>query len=94
MDRPGWNGHGDDVTSNANGDQGELGTYYVNINSTQSFNKVVATSSSYAFEFDNVAYNATAVPEPSTLVLSIIGGMGAFTYRQIRRKGLSVGNES
>jgi hypothetical protein len=84
---------GTDVTSNANGDQGEFGTFYVNINSSESFNKVVATSSAYAFEFDNVAYNPTAVPEPSTFILAIIGGLGAFTYRQMRRKGLSVGNE-
>ena len=85
---------GTDVTSNANGDQGELGTFYVNINSSESFNKVVATSSAYAFEFDNVAYNPTAVPEPSTFMLAIIGGLGALTYRQMRRKGLKVGNES
>jgi hypothetical protein len=84
---------GTDVTANANGDQGVNGTYYVNITSTESFNTVVATSSQYAFEFDNVAYNPTAVPEPSTFFLAIIGGLGAFTYRQMRRKGLSVGNE-
>ena len=61
---------GTDVTASANGDQGEFGTFYVNINSTQSFDTVVATSSSYAFEFDNVAFNPTAVPEPSTFILS------------------------
>ena len=65
---------GTDVTSNANGDQGQLGTFYVNINSTESFNTVVATSSSYAFEFDNVAYNPTAVPEPSTFILALSEG--------------------
>jgi hypothetical protein len=86
---------GTDVTSNANGDQGVNGTFYVNINSTESFNKVVATSTSYAFEFDNVAYNPTptAVPEPSSFILALIGVMGAFTYKQIRRKGLVVRNE-
>ena len=47
---------GTDVTTNANGDQGVLGTYYVNINSTESFNTLVASSTQYAFEFDNVAY--------------------------------------
>ena len=81
---------GTDVTSNANGNQGELGTFYVNINSTESFDRVVATSSSYAFEFDNVAYNATAVPEPSSFVLAIFGGMGMFTYARMRWKGLSL----
>ena len=60
---------GTDVTASANGDQGELGTFYVNINSTDSFDRLVATSSSYAFEFDNVAYNTSAVPEPSSFVL-------------------------
>jgi hypothetical protein len=86
---------GTDVTSNANGDQGVNGTFYVNINSTESFNKVVATSTSYAFEFDNVAYNPnpTAVPEPSSSILALIGAMGAFIYTQMRRKGLAVRNE-
>ncbi len=77
---------GSDVAASAGGNQGISGTYYVNITSTQSFNTVVATSSSYAFEFDNVAYNATAVPEPSSLVLSLIGGMGAFTWNLMRKK--------
>jgi hypothetical protein len=77
---------GTDVTSNANGDQGEFGTYYVNITSTQSFNSVVATSTSYAFEFDNVAFGTSAVPEPSSLILSLIGGMGALTFKLMRRK--------
>ncbi len=81
---------GTDVTSNANGNQGELGTFYVNVNSTESFDRVVATSSSYAFEFDNVAYNATAVPEPSSFVLAIFGGMGMLTYARMRWKGLSL----
>jgi hypothetical protein len=86
---------GTNVTSNPSGDQGVLGTFYVNINSTESFNKVVATSTSYAFEFDNVAYNPnpTAVPEPSSFILALIGVMGAFTYKQIRRQALAVGNE-
>ncbi|MGO9464374.1 MAG: hypothetical protein ACLQIB_25310 [Isosphaeraceae bacterium] len=82
---------GTDVTSNANGDQGQFGTYYVNITSTESFDRVVATSSSYAFEFDNVAYNPTAVPEPSSFILALAGGIGMLTYHQMRRKRLSVG---
>ncbi len=84
---------GTDVTSNASGDQGEQGTYYVNINSTQSFNTVVATSSQYAFELDNLAFNPTSVPEPSSLLLSLVGGMGAFTYYQMRKKRLAVANQ-
>lgn len=66
---------GADVTASANGDQGKNGTFYVNINSSKPFNSVVATSSSYAFEFDNVAWNAhqIGVPEPGILGLF---GMG------------------
>ena len=76
---------GTNVTASANGDQGELGTYYVNITSTDSFDRVVATSSSYAFEFDNVAYNTSAVPEPSSLVLAslaALGGLGMWARRR------------
>ena len=85
---------GTDVTASADGNQGALGTFYVNITSTDSFDKVVATSSSYAFEFDNVSYNPTAVPEPSSFALALIGGLGVITYKLRRRKGLSVKNES
>lgn len=61
---------GTDVWAGANGDQGANGTFYVNINSTLAFDRVVAKSSQYAFEFDNVAYNPTStVPEPGTLAL-------------------------
>jgi hypothetical protein len=81
---------GTDVTSNANGDQGVSGTYYVNINSTESFNTVVASSTQYAFEFDNVAFNSQAVPEPSSFALALIGMTGAFTCKKFLRKGWSV----
>jgi PEP-CTERM motif len=64
------------VTAGANGDQGMNGTYYVNINSTEPFNTVVASSSQYAFEFDNVAYNRMAVPEPTTITLLGAGLIG------------------
>lgn len=58
-----------DVDAFADGDQGALGTFYVNINSTIPFRSVVATSSAYAFEFDNVAYSANPVPEPTSVVV-------------------------
>jgi hypothetical protein len=78
---------GTQVTSNADGDQGVNGTYYVNITSTESFNTVVATSTQYAFEFDNVAFNPQAVPEPSSFALALIGVTSAFTFKRMRRKG-------
>jgi PEP-CTERM motif len=84
---------GTDVTASANGNQGVLGTFYVNITSTDSFDKVVATSTSYAFEFDNVSFNPTAVPEPSSFALALIGGIGVVTYKVTRRKRSPVGSE-
>ena len=53
---------GSDVTATANGNQGANGTYYVNITSSTAFDTVVATSSQYAFEFDNVSYSPTIPP--------------------------------
>jgi hypothetical protein len=76
---------GADVMSNPNGDQGQFGTFYVNINSMESFDKVVATSSSYAFEFDNVAYNVSSVPEPSSFVLALVAALGMLPYYKRRR---------
>jgi hypothetical protein len=66
---------GKDVTAAANGDQGEKGTYYVNINLSDSFTSVVATSTEYAFEFDNVAFSANPlkVPEPGTVGVFLLG---------------------
>ena len=81
------------LTSSANGNQGEFGTFYVNITSSESFDKVVATSSQIAFELDNVAYNVSAVPEPSSFILAFIGGVGAVTYKLRRRKAKATGNE-
>ena len=83
---------GGDVTANANGDQGVNGTYYVNISSDIAFDSVVALSSQYAFEFDNVAYNPISVenhspvPEPATLALfaSALAAFGVFQTRQRR----------
>ncbi len=68
-----------DVLASPNGDQGVNGTLYVNINSTEAFGYVVASSTQYAFEFDNVAYNETpvGVPDGGSLLgvfaLSLIG---------------------
>jgi len=50
---------GAQVLAGANGNQGVLGTLYVNITSTCPFDRVVASSGFTTFEFDNIAYNAT-----------------------------------
>ncbi len=71
--------NGGDIFAAAAGDQGVSGTYYANILSSMAFNSVVASSSSYAFEFDNVAYNPTnpnGVPEPLSLGLLSLGILG------------------
>ncbi len=76
---------GSQVTASANGDQGAQGTDYVNIFSDMAFTRVVARSDGYAFEFDNVAFNASnPIPAPATL--SLLGlallGVGAATRRR------------
>jgi hypothetical protein len=58
---------------------------YVNVNSTLPFNRVVATSSNYAFEVDNIAFNETTVPEPASVALVGIGLL-AVGWRSRRRK--------
>ncbi|MBK1662268.1 Npun_F0296 family exosortase-dependent surface protein [Paracraurococcus ruber] len=78
---------GGDVAPLPNGDQGPQGTRYVNITSSTAFDRVVATSSSYAFEFDNVAFNLNpvGVPEPGTLALVAAGLLGLGAARRARR---------
>lgn len=84
---------GADVTSLANGNQGAGGTYYVNIDLSDSFTSVVATSSSYAFEFDNVAISANTikVSEPGAAGLFLLGLLlvGSAYQRKLRRRFLT-----
>lgn len=69
---------GSQITQNADGNQGQKGSYFVNIDvgNGQSFNKVVLTSGSPAFEFDTITYAASQqgiAPAP----LSLPGGTPA-----------------
>ncbi len=86
-----FNFTGLDVDSLANGNQGAAGTLYVNINSATPFDRVVASSSAYAFEFDNVALAVdpitlpvNGVPEPGTLALLGLGLLAGITTRRRR----------
>jgi hypothetical protein len=78
-----------DVDGGANGNQGAGGTFYVNIDSDVAFNKVVASSTAYGFEFDNVAVaiNPIAVspiPEPEvySLLMAGLALIGAIVRRR------------
>jgi hypothetical protein len=72
---------GADVAASPNGDPGVNGTLYVNITSTERFNRVVASSTEFAFEFDNIAFN---VPGPATLGLLGLGLVGLGFARRRR----------
>lgn len=79
---------GSQVIAAANGNQVLGGTTYVNITGV-TFDEVVATSSQYAFEFDNVAYGV--VPEPSTILAGalMILPLGVSTFRVLRKNRMA-----
>ena len=85
---------GRDVVDSPNGDQGVNGTLYVNVNSTLAFDRVIARSSSYAFEFDNLSFGSQRnalgrnVPAPQSGVLLGLGliATAGLAHRSLRRK--------
>ena len=78
---------GTDIWANANGDQGQQGTFYVNFNNTSgSFNRVVASSTSYGFEFDNVAYNSDRLRVPDSAATLTLLGLSLAALVALRRR--------
>ncbi len=76
---------GADLVAQANGDQSSAGTnrrFYFDFGNDR-VNQVIFTSTSPAFEFDNIA--AGAVPEPATWAMLIVG-FGAVGMANRRRR--------
>jgi hypothetical protein len=74
-----------DVTAVANGDQGEFGTFYVSFSSDVAFNRVVASSTTNAFEIDNVAFDTrNNVPDSGATVALL--GVALIGLASLRRK--------
>ena len=76
---------GADVIALANGNQGLVGTTYVTFNSEVFFNKIVATSTTNSFEFDNIAFDTRKrVPDSASTVALL--GLGLVGLAALRRK--------
>ena len=72
----------DPILAPANGNQGVIGTVYLNAFSTLLFDTIVGSSTSFAFEADNAAFGN--VPEPGTLTLFGLGLIGLGLLRRRR----------
>jgi hypothetical protein len=85
---------GSDLTSVlpavANGDQSAGDTnrrYFFTFGAADNVNRVVFNTTLPAFEFDNIAAAISAVPEPSTWAMMILGfGLIGFSLRNNRRQ--------
>lgn len=76
---------GSNVLALPNGNQGSGGSVYVNFNDLDGqFTKVVLTSSTNAFEIDNVATSRASVPDSGATVTLL--GLGLVGLAAIRRK--------
>lgn len=74
---------GGDVIAGASGNQGPQGTRYVNIRSDVAFDRLVASSAGYAFEFDNIAFGpAVAIAAPAALGVFAVGLLGLLAVRR------------
>ena len=63
------------------------GTAYVNVDTSAAFESVVATTSTFTFEIDNVAYGSGSVPDGGATALLLglgFAGLSLFGFRQNR----------
>lgn len=75
---------GVDILNPANGNQGVAGTKYANIFTDISFDTIVAKSSQFAFEFDNVTYRTPDGGTTAALLGATVAGI-AFFRRKFAR---------
>jgi hypothetical protein len=82
------------IPNPADGDQGSGNTnrrYFFTFDAADGVNQVVFSSTAPAFEFDTLAASISAVPEPQTWAMMILGfGFIGFMLRNGRRQGAVV----